>query len=700
MNRFYQRTKMVIIAAKLINIIIMVCLVACGVSTPLPVNTPTKTTIPTPIVAASTPAIDPSIITPKNVDHLVQINQLGMGSLVDAPLYSPDGQWIFLPTTVGVFMLDTNTYSYDKRRLLLSISGYSKAMSISPDGKILAVGNQLVSLDDGHELSSPKIPPHTKTSALRAVRFSPDDTLLTVIYYGGQLDVWRMSDGQLLYTTEADSVDFSSDSRLMVITVNSDEKRRIKLYEAQTGKLLRDWAGQRAVFLPNDQLAVETYGAIRIFDLTTGKAPYAFNGKFPTFSPDGQFIAFLSTSHIEIRRIADGKLLYKLDKDLGEVDDITLHFAPDGETISIYTYRGACCGGGSSTSSLWNVADGTLIKDGRGARFTFSSDGRTVALPADMGLHILNTSDGSVQADVEGLVKIGRLLAFQPDTGDLIEFDGYFEHTLLMYDLNTDKSKWVQLSDLSSTGFSLDQAGKFSALSSYIYGYWKEDQKLNALKPVVQEQTHHDMHGIMFSPDGQILAVGTGYSGVLNLWDIQEQRLILQQSTCPEKMVNSLAFSPDGSQIAVACRDHIWEDQGEPDIHVWHVLPMPQDPMVLLGYGYTLVTYSPDGRFIAGAGNDVQVWNAVDGSSVFSVERESFFESVDAQSVAFTPSGEILAFGLKDGSVELWSVQDGKQLRVIPGGGYNPVLALAFSPDGKYLAMGFDNGSVQLWSIK
>jgi WD40 repeat protein len=184
---------------------------------------------------------------------------------------------------------------------------------------------------------------------------------------------------------------------------------------------------------------------------------------------------------------------------------------------------------------------------------------------------------------------------------------------------------------------------------------------------------------------------------MIRLWNVQEQRLILKQSTCPVKMVNSVAFSPDGSQVAVACTDYIWEDFGEPEIHVWQVQPTQEHSMVLTGYGYTLVTYSPDGRFIAGAGNHVQVWNAADGSSVLSVEPT--FEGLDAQSVAFSPDGEILAYGLKDGSIELWSVQEGKQIRVIPGGGYNPVLALAFSPDGKYLAMGFDNGSTQLWGI-
>ncbi len=642
------------------------------------------------------PTTEQNIITTANIDDLIQVKQLGMGALIAPPIYSPDGQWIYLPTKVGVFVLDTASYSYQHRRMLVPISGYISVMTLSPDGKILAVGSRMISTDDGRECDIQISTRIKDGNAIRGTEFSPDGKLFAV-FYSGAVDVYRMSDGALLYTLSATAVHFSADGRLMVITNISDGFPRIELYEAQTGKLLQDWAGERAMFSTANQLAVENKGAIRIYDLSTGKVPYAFNGKYPVFSPDGKYIAFLYPDHIEIRSTINGKLLHKLDGVLGGDDDVTLHFAPDGQTIAISAYRGACCGGGMSRLSLWNVADGTLIKDERGGDFYFSPDGKTV----DFGSQILNTSDGSVHATIDGLMSLGQYLAFIDDGRELVSFDGQKDHPFFIYQVDSGQSKWVQISNLGSIGFSIDQAGKFSVFSPYLFGYWTEDERFNELRPKVQERANYDMHSILFSPDSQILATGSRYNGILRIWDIQKQSLILEQSLCPKKMTSSLAFSPDGKQIASACTDYVFEENGEPTIYVWQIFPTQQRLLELsnYGYGYTIVAYSPDGRYIAGAGTHVQVWDAIDGRPVLGVNPQDTY-GLDVRSITFSPNSDILAFGLKDGSVELWSVQDAKRLRVLSGAGYNPVHALAFSPDGKLLAVGLDNGSIQLWGIK
>jgi WD40 repeat protein len=393
---------------------------------------------------------------------------------------------------------------------------------------------------------------------------------------------------------------------------------------------------------------------------------------------------------------------------LERVDDLTLHFAPDGQTIAISAYQGACCGGGMRSLSLWDVVAGTLIKNEPGRNFYFSPDGKTVGF----GSQILNTSDGSVHATIDGFMSLGHYLAFIDDGRKLVSFDGQKDHPFFIYQVDIDQSKWVQLSDLGSIGFSINQAGKFSAFSPYLFGYWKQDELFNELGPKVQGQGYYDLAGqILFSPDNQTLATGSRYDGILRLWNIQEQRLLFEQSTCPSKMTSSLAFSPNGKQIASACTDPVFERNGERNIQVWQIAPAPQHLMELSGYGYTIVTYSPDGKYIAGAGNHVQVWSAIDGKSIFGVDDNSFqnLYGLEAQSIAFSPNSDILAFGLKDGSVELWSVMEGKRLNVLlttefnplySQNGYNPVHALAFSPDGKLIAIGLEDGSVRLWGLK
>lgn len=714
MNKSFPRSKLLIAAVKSISIIfMMVLLVGCGTTTPIPVGSPTKTESPTPILPTSTPVTDSGIITPENVDHLVQIKQLGMGTLTGAPVYSADGQWLFLPTTVGVFILDTT--SYKKSRFLISASRYtySYPIDISQDGKTLLISSDLVNVDDGHLLPGLDIPPDFEhgdgvINTVSKAGFSPDDQLLALIYSGGKAGIWRLTDRKLLYTLQAESFDFSTDSRLMITTVDADTNPHIHLYETQTGKLLQDWAGERATFLQDNHLAVETNGAIRIYDLGTGKVPYAFNGKYAAFSPDEQLISFLSASQVEIRRIVDGKLLYKLDRDFEGADNLTMRFAPDGQTVAVRAYWSYCCAGYEGNLSLWRMTDGSLIKSASTVEnFYFSPDSQSL-LVAGSALQIWSTSNGSVSADVQGLTNQIADLAFLSNGEDLIAFNGGDDHPFLIYQAMGDQVRQLGLADLQTVqGFSINQLNNADVFTKYLLNKTDEEY-LKALNFKIYKHDGYATNSVAFSPDNKLVATGSYYGGVLRLWNIAEQNMILEQTVCPEKRVTDLAFSPDGQSVASACADPIYEEHGEPNIQILQISPQGGRMMELSGYGYSMVAFSPDGRFLAAAGNHLKVWSAIDGKPLFSVDRDLFY-GLDVQSIAFSPNGEVLAFGLKDGSVELWSVADGKQLSVLRMSefnplytktGYNPVYALAFSPNGKLLAVGFQDGSIRLWGVK
>lgn len=67
-----------------------------------------------------------------------------------------------------------------------------------------------------------------------------------------------------------------------------------------------------------------------------------------------------------------------------------------------------------------------------------------------------------------------------------------------------------------------------------------------------------------------------------------------------------------------------------------------------------------------------------------------------AFSIAFSPDGKSLAAGAWDGSLRLWDVATGKEIRRFTGH-HGWVRAVAFSPDGKLLASGGKDKIIHLW---
>jgi WD40 repeat protein len=87
------------------------------------------------------------------------------------------------------------------------------------------------------------------------------------------------------------------------------------------------------------------------------------------------------------------------------------------------------------------------------------------------------------------------------------------------------------------------------------------------------------------------------------------------------------------------------------------------------------------------------VWSARDGALLGTLTGHTDW----ARSLSWHPDGDRLASGSEDGTVRIWSIDSGAELRAIPAHDGQPISATAFSPDGTVLATTGDDSTTRLF---
>jgi WD40 repeat protein len=164
--------------------------------------------------------------------------------------------------------------------------------------------------------------------------------------------------------------------------------------------------------------------------------------------------------------------------------------------------------------------------------------------------------------------------------------------------------------------------------------------------------------------------------------------------------VPGLAFSPDGVYLAVMNGSVIRLRDAESG-RMFATLRVDTNLFSL--------AFSPSGDVLAAGDNAGALWvwsqDSFKPSATVSPQPRRLYSGVgnNAQKVlvwqvAFSPDGSLLGAALGDGSLQIWDAHSGEKYWSAQLA-YSAVTSLAFRPGGAWLATGGLNASLQLWGL-
>jgi WD40 repeat protein len=370
-------------------------------------------------------------------------------------------------------------------------------------------------------------------------------------------------------------------------------------------------------------------------------------------------------------------------------------FTPDGD----YLVAGALNQGGlapAPTVLVWEVKTGKqvmgLSRAGGVLAVAVSPDGKTIASAGgDFLARVWDFDTKKEKLTLRGHSHMVSGVGFTPDGRRIIT--GSYDGTLRVWDAATGSLvRTLRGHTAAVSGLALPADGQYLATASAdgTVRLWSWDRDQEAL---TRTESLGACLSLAFHPDGRHLAFRC--NGV-SLWDLNSGKVA---RTYKEFVVNfnttAVAFSRDGERLAAGSMVvKAWDTAsgkklfGKDPPLTGNKDPDVQEAGIIFG-----MAYSPDGDFIATAGDGVQIWDAATGKRL----RRMGAERMRALTVAYSPAGKQLASGGADGVVTLWDAASGEAVRTFPRLP-DAVLKVSFTADGRRLLAAGDS-EVRAWEL-
>ena len=312
--------------------------------------------------------------------------------------------------------------------------------------------------------------------------------------------------------------------------------------------------------------------------------------------------------------------------------------------------------------------------------------------------HSDSSSDKTISPfGMKEYVKTVTSVAFSPDEQTLAT--GSWDKTIKLWDLRTGRlirtltghSNWVLSVAISPDGQMI--------VSSSMDGTIK-------LWNLRTGQLIRTLTGLAVSADGQTLVTREG--NTIKLWNLVTGELL--DSLSSSGRVGSLTLSPDGQLLA----NRLGSGSAYLNrVELWNLRTGQLVRTLPERYWLHSVVISPDGQTLASVRGSteknqlalvdrgrrqigiVELWDLRTGQLINTLAGHYWIESV-----AFSPSGQILAAGGRDNLVKVWNLYTGQLLCTLSTGDeISEVNSIAISPSGQILASGSSDGTIQIWRL-
>jgi WD40 repeat protein len=215
-----------------------------------------------------------------------------------------------------------------------------------------------------------------------------------------------------------------------------------------------------------------------------------------------------------------------------------------------------------------------------------------------------------------------------------------------------------------------------------------------------------EVHCVAFLPDNRLIS--GGYDTTVRVWDL-DGGTELRRLEGHNFLVESLSVSPDGRRVLTAdgpeIRQGVWLRGPNHSIRLWDL----ESGREVEHFGHIpgavgAVAFSPDGtRALSGGPLDstLRLWRLSDKKDLppvtpGQVRRFEGPPGAAIHAVAFSPDGKRLAGAGDDQAVWLWDVAGNRDPATLQGHTL-AVQCLAWSADGRRLLSGSSDGTLRLW---